>query len=101
RSLHDALPISTAVLSRCVAGILDRPRAAHAEGSSPGPSSAGLRESCPKHAFPMTLPGSRGGLRDGLEVLDGVREHLLDQLAGGGGHGAEATQGPAPEPRRP
>ena len=96
-----AAKVPTAVLSRCVAGILDRPRAAHAEGSSPGPSSAGLRESCPKHAFVMTLPGSRGGVRDGLEVLDGVLEHLLDQLAGGGDHGAQATQGPAPEASPP
>src|SRR5699024_2041191 len=96
-----AAKVPTAVLSRCVAGILDRPRAAHAEGSSPGPSSAGLRESCPKHAFVMTLPGSRGGVRDGLEVLDGVLEHLLEQLEGGGGHGAQATQGPAPEASPP
>jgi len=31
----------------------------------------------------MNLPGSTGGVRDGLEVLDGVLDHLLDQLAGG------------------
>lgn len=96
-----AAKVPTAVLSRCVAGVVDSPRAAHAEGSSPGPSSAGLRESCPKRAFVMTLPGSRGGVRDGLEVLDGVLEHLLDQLAGGGDHEAQATQGPAPEASPP
>ncbi|MGP6169780.1 MogA/MoaB family molybdenum cofactor biosynthesis protein [Microbacterium sp. A196] len=31
----------------------------------------------------MNLPGSTGGVRDGLEVLGGVLDHLLDQLAGG------------------
>jgi molybdenum cofactor synthesis domain-containing protein len=31
----------------------------------------------------MNLPGSTGGVRDGLAVLDGVLDHLLDQLGGG------------------
>jgi molybdenum cofactor synthesis domain-containing protein len=31
----------------------------------------------------VNLPGSTGGVRDGLAVLDGVLDHLLDQLAGG------------------
>ncbi len=35
----------------------------------------------------VTLPGSRGGVRDGLAVLDALLPHLLDQLAGGD-HGA-------------
>jgi len=30
----------------------------------------------------VNLPGSRGGVRDGLGVLDGVLEHAVDQLAG-------------------
>lgn len=39
----------------------------------------------------VNLPGSSGGVRDGLDVLDGILDHLLDQLAGGhsghsGGH---------------
>ncbi|MDQ6657143.1 MAG: molybdopterin-binding protein, partial [Actinomycetota bacterium] len=29
------------------------------------------------------LPGSSGGVRDGLAVLDDVLDHALDQLAGG------------------
>lgn len=48
----------TAVLSRAVAGI------------------AGA-------TVVMNLPGSTGGVRDGLAVLDGVLDHLLDQLDGG------------------
>jgi cyclic pyranopterin phosphate synthase len=35
----------------------------------------------------VNLPGSSGGVRDGLAVLDGLLDHLLAQLAGGGTHG--------------
>ncbi|GAB3634309.1 hypothetical protein GCM10027421_36630 [Microbacterium shaanxiense] len=31
----------------------------------------------------MNLPGSTGGVRDGLAVLGQVLDHLLDQIAGG------------------
>jgi cyclic pyranopterin phosphate synthase len=34
----------------------------------------------------VALPGSRGGVRDGLAVLDGLLEHLVQQVAGGGTH---------------
>ncbi len=35
----------------------------------------------------VNLPGSSGGVRDGLAVLDGVLGHLVAQIAGGGAHG--------------
>lgn len=35
----------------------------------------------------VNLPGSRGGVADGLVVLDPLLEHLLAQREGAGGHG--------------
>ena len=35
----------------------------------------------------INLPGSEGGVRDGLEVLDGLFEHLLAVHAGTADHG--------------
>lgn len=50
--------VPTAVLSRGVAGVADR-------------------------TLVINLPGSTGGVRDGLAVLDGVLDHALDQIRGG------------------
>lgn len=52
-----ALKVPTAVLSRGVAGVAGR-------------------------TLVVNLPGSRGGVRDGLAVLATIVDHALDQLAG-------------------
>jgi cyclic pyranopterin phosphate synthase len=36
----------------------------------------------------VNLPGSSGGVKDGLAVLDGLLDHLVAQIAGGGAHDA-------------
>lgn len=41
----------------------------------------------------VNLPGSRGGVQDGLGVLDGVLDHAVDQLHGGDHEHTEATPG--------
>ncbi|MFI9384010.1 molybdenum cofactor biosynthesis protein MoaE [Kutzneria sp. NPDC052558] len=51
----------------------------------------------------VNLPGSTGGVKDGLSVLDGVLDHAVDQLAGGDHprpagsheHGSAAEAAPA------
>lgn len=35
------------------------------------------------HTLVVNLPGSTGGVRDGLSVLDRVLDHALDQIRGG------------------
>ncbi len=50
--------VPTAVLSRGVSGVIGR-------------------------TLVVNLPGSTGGVRDGLGVLDGVLDHAVDQLRGG------------------
>jgi molybdenum cofactor biosynthesis protein B len=39
----------------------------------------------------VNLPGSPGGVRDGVAVLAPVLEHALAQLRGGGDHGAPSS----------
>ncbi|WP_328448256.1 molybdenum cofactor biosynthesis protein MoaE [Amycolatopsis sp. NBC_00438] len=61
--------VPSAVLSRGVAGVAGR-------------------------TLVVNLPGSSGGVKDGLGVLDGILDHAVDQLAGGD-HPRVAPAGPA------
>ncbi len=49
----------------------------------------------------INLPGSRGGVADGLAVLDGLLPHLVDQVAGGdhAPRGSEGSGSGATHPR--
>lgn len=60
---RDAAKVPTSILSRGVSGTIGR-------------------------TLVVNLPGSSGGVRDGVDVLAPVLEHALAQLAGGGDHGA-------------
>jgi len=48
----------------------------------------------------VNLPGSAGGVKDGLGVLDGVLRHALDQIAGGDHPRAQTTPSAAATAQR-
>jgi molybdenum cofactor synthesis domain-containing protein len=79
----DATPeITRTVLDYEVPGLADAIRAAGAPTVPTAVLSRGLTGVAGR-TLVVNLPGSTGGVRDGLAVLDGVLDHAVDQLRGG------------------
>jgi molybdenum cofactor synthesis domain-containing protein len=72
----------TPLLDRVIPGIAERVRQANAERVPTAVLSRGVAGTMGE-ALVVTLPGSPGGVRDGLAVLQPLVHHVLDQMAGG------------------
>lgn len=79
----DATPeVTKAVLDYEVPGLADAIRAAGLPAVPTAVLSRGVAGVAGR-TLVVNLPGSTGGVKDGLRVLDGVLEHAVDQLRGG------------------
>ena len=86
-SPRDVTPEATApLLDREVPGIGEALRQRNAGAVPTAILSRGLVGTIGA-ALVVNLPGSTGGVRDGVQVLAPVLEHALAQLRGGGDHG--------------
>lgn len=90
---RDRTPEITAeVLERPIPGLADAVRTAGLPKVPSAVLSRGVA-GVSGNTLIVNLPGSRGGVRDGLAVLDGVLEHAVDQLHGGDHVSAHAAGG--------
>lgn len=84
---------TTRVVDRLAPGIAESVRARSADRVPTAILSRGLA-GIARRTLVVNLPGSHGGVRDGIEVLRAVAGHAVAQLRGGGDH--EAGHGGAP-----
>ena len=93
---RDVTPEATAeVIERAVPGLTEALRAAGQAKVPTAVLSRGLAGVAGR-ALVVNLPGSTGGVRDGLAVLGPVVGHAIDQLRGAGDHakGVDPAAGP-------
>ncbi|WP_037175134.1 bifunctional molybdenum cofactor biosynthesis protein MoaC/MoaB [Rhodococcus sp. UNC363MFTsu5.1] len=84
----DQTPEATrAVLDRELPGLAEAMRRKGSEKTPHASLSRGLAGLSGRTVV-VNLPGSPGGVRDGMSVLEPILEHLLAQVAGGGMHDA-------------
>ncbi len=82
----DATPEATrAVLTRELPGVAEAIRRRGAETFPLAALSRGVAGLAGRTVV-VNLPGSPGGVRDGIAVLEPLLDHLLDQVVGGGRH---------------
>jgi cyclic pyranopterin phosphate synthase len=89
----DVTPEATAaVLDRELPGVAEALRARGLAATPTAALSRGLAGTAGRTVV-VNLPGSRGGVADGLEVLGGILDHLVDQVSGSARHTESVVPG--------